>query len=218
MPFFTVRGPLPIVTPAGPFQLDGSAAGNQAAGTTVTATLTTTTANDIIVACFLRNGGAIVSVADVAGLTWNLLGNADQGGGQQITVYYAKSSGILSGDVVTVTLNASTFITLHVFAVSGADFTTPIDANGALPATTAVPATYVSLTTSSANDFLFATYRFGNFPTATAGTGWTTIQGTDYLLTEYKIVSATQTGTSAPIGTNDGDQTSGVGHAIVKAP
>lgn len=204
---------------AAPFALDGSAAGNQTGGLTCTATLTTTLANDIIVACFLHNGtaGTIQSIADVAGLTWNLINN-NTPGGQPLVAYYAKSTGILTSDVITVTLDQSTFISLHAFGVSGANFTTPLDANGALPAAVSGTGVTASLTTSSADDFLFGVYRMGSVQFPTAGAGWTTIKGQDYMLTEYKIVTATQSGVTIPIGTGTGDQTKGGGHAIVKGP
>jgi hypothetical protein len=101
---------------------------------------------------------------------------------------------------------------MHVFAVKGANFTTPLDANGALPATATTG--NLSLTTSTPDGFLFGTYRFGTEANPTAGAGWNTIQGNNFLLTEYKIVSATQSGTSVPIGTGDTDQNRGIGHSV----
>jgi len=202
-------GPAGSVNLAAPaaLALDGSAIGVQFSGTTCTATLTTTTANDIIIAAIEFNTPPIVSLTDVAGLTWNLISAQTRA-----SVYYAKSTGILTGDVITVTIGGADFISMHVFAVKGANFTTPLDANGALPATSGAGPALLSLTTSTPDGFLFGAYRADD--NCTAGAGWTTISGANYLLTEYKIVSAIQSGTTVPIGTGSGTQIGGIGHSI----
>ncbi|HJU18994.1 MAG TPA: fibronectin type III domain-containing protein [Stellaceae bacterium] len=72
------------------------------------------------------------------------------------------------------------------------------------------PGTGSGITTSNANDFIFTTYRGAQ--TETAGAGWTQISGSDYLLTEYQVVSTTQTNL-VPIGGSGVEQ--GIGDAIV---
>jgi hypothetical protein len=71
-----------------------------------------------------------------------------------------------------------------------------------------------TISTSSANDFIFAAYRMSSIQSPTAGDTWTQISGADYLLTEYEIVSSAQSRLISPIGTGNGNQTQGIGDAI----
>ncbi len=102
-----------------------------------------------------------------------------------------------------------------MFGVSGADTVAIWDANAALPDTGGTGDR--SITTSSADCFLIGSYRFQSTASPTQGTGWTKISGADFQLTEYKIVSATQSGTDVAIGTGSGDNNAGIGDAIVSA-
>ncbi len=71
-----------------------------------------------------------------------------------------------------------------------------------------VPATAATstgtITTSNANDFVFAAYRFASDATPSAGSSWTAINASGgYYLSEYQITSATQTGLVATASTAD---------------
>jgi hypothetical protein len=119
-------------------------------------------------------------------------------------------------------LPASTYAVGNTLALWGLQNVSLI---GADPATTGFKwigptQAWAQGSTSNANDFIFAVYGWGNTPSPTAGTGWTAISGADYQLTEYKIVSATQTNLGAPVGggaVGSGDITAGVMDAIVQS-
>lgn len=162
-------------TPATPPALDGTS--NIVAGgalTTFTLTLSTTNANDIIIVHILSNTG-VTLVADVAALTWAARTTAGSGA-TYIGEYYAKSTGVLTGDIITVTVPAGSIYNSGVaFGISGTThFSSPFDSGS--PQTTGSPP--VSMTTATANDFVFGMCRSGGAgnPTPTGGTGtWTGI-------------------------------------------
>lgn len=192
--------------------LDGSASNNVTSGATITATLTTTQSNDIIMVAVLANAVNIDSIADAAGLTWSTRLSLTA---PNLRLFTAVAPSPLVGDVITVTFNtATTFATISAFGVSGANTTTKFDPNAAIPSQgTTSP---VAFTTNNTNDMLIACYRMGT-ANPTAGAGWTTILGANFMLTEYKIVSATQSGSLGLIGTGDTTETRGIGDAIVSA-
>jgi hypothetical protein len=132
-------------------------------------------------------------------------------------MYYAKAASVLTSDVITVTISTSTLIEMHAFGVTGANFTTPFDSNGALPAVAAT-STFVSFTTSNANDIMIATYRHTTTSPTVALSGWSSLRANDSKLVSYfKVVTATQSGTTA-VGALGGSQQAGVGTAIVRGP
>lgn len=195
--------------------LDGSAANNVAGGITNAVSLTTSNSGDLIYLVILTNdAGGVASVSDTAGLSW---AHRATGGsaGNRIETWSAVSSGALSADSITVTFGASTFSTVCAIGISGANTATKFDSNAGLPA--AGTTSPVALTTSNANDFLIGAYRFTSTASPTAGAGWTLITGANFLLVEYQIVAATQSGLSATIGTGNTDENGGIGDAVIAA-
>lgn len=190
--------------------------------------LTTTHTNCIVIVCSESNDDQITGISDTAGLTWALrkavVGDNGFGGARVEEVWWARAASILSSDTITVQYGELvSYAAVTAFGISGALASgSPFDTNGALPASTAYvdggSATTVALTTSNANDFLFACYRIG-VADPTQGAGWTLVSGNDasFHLVEYKIVSATQSGLSAAVGTGAGSQQTGIGDAVKQA-
>lgn len=189
--------------------LDGSAAGTTGSSSTATVTLTTTKTNDFVVLCVQVNSTGVSTVADVAGLTWTQIGV--QTG--TLFCYRAFSTGVLSSDVITITFTSlGAFSSTVAFALNGTSGASALDVNGALPGTTTT-STPLTLTTSNANDLLFAAYSL-NTGSGTAGSGWTLVPGSggNFMMVEYQLVTATQSALSAAIGT--GTIKNGIGHAV----
>lgn len=190
--------------------LDGSAVASTGSGpTSTTITLTTTKTNDFLVLCIQLNAVGVTSVADVAGLTWTQIGV--QTGA--MWCYRAFSTGILTSDIITVTFTgAGAFSSSVAFALNGSSGSSALDVNGALPGTTTT-STPLTLTTSNANDLLFAAYSL-NTGSGTAGSGWTLVPGSggNFMMIQYQLVTATQSALSAAIGT--GTIKNGIGHAV----
>jgi hypothetical protein len=127
----------------------------------------------------------------------------------------ALAAGTLSAQTITVTVTSATFNTIDIFAVNGAKTSAPFDVNGSLPAISATDP--VSVSTTAANTMILAAFR-NSAGSSTAGTGFTLIGGADFQLTEYKIVSAAQTGLSVTMGTGAGTSNGAIGDAIVQGP
>jgi hypothetical protein len=173
--------------------LDGNGHGNSGTGT-VTASLTTTHAGDVILAFVTDVTGA--GVMSGGGLSWTKHPQADfvnTGGDHSIDLWYAVASSTLSA--ATISYNGgSGFSTLMVFGISGADTSTIFDA-AAVKADTDP----ISISTTAANTFIVSCDNSGTDPTG-SGTGFTLIDGNDFAMVQYKIVSSAQTGLSIPIG------------------
>lgn len=198
--------------------LDGS--GHNSAGSpgsSLTVSLTTSVSDSVIVVTVLVNDFQVTSItaSNIPSITLRKR-QAVSGGGFYIEEWQGVATGTLSSETITVNFGGTVgFATIDAFGISGADTSTVWDSNGALPdgQTTST----CSITTSNADDFLIGTYRFGSEVNPTQGAGWTKISGANGLLTEYKIVSATQSGTSVTIGTGNGDQNAGIGDAVIQA-
>jgi hypothetical protein len=189
--------------------VDGAAHANFS-GTSGSLSLTTKNANDVIIACVQVNGTTVASITG-PGLTFTLRkrqATTDSPPNYE-EVWYAVAPSALSAGTITVTLSAATtYCTVDVFGISGANTTTIFDGNSSLPAaTTNGP---VTLSTSNAHDFIFGTYRL--YPQIPAGgTGWTVISAADYQLVEYQIVTTAQSNLQIALGS--GDSSSGIGYA-----
>ena len=199
----------------GQLALDGNAFTNFPSNhSSAAVTLTTANSNDVIILDIVQNGANVNSVSDTTGLTWHQRAVAGAAG-QTIYEYYAIAPNALSSDVITVNFTGTaSYADLNAFGVSGANTLSPFDTNVSLPSS---PATSTgSVTTSNANDFIFAGYRFGLDAAPAAGAGWTASNASGgYYLSEYQIVSATQVGLVATAST--ADENGGIVDAIAQA-
>jgi|SRR5581483_3427093 len=165
----------------------------------VTGAFTTTVGTEVFIVATVNPQGATISSITGGGLTWAKRTSATSVGNGNIEEWAAKATGALSGVQFTINFASSvTFVTSDLFAFSGEDTSTIWDSNGAVPANnTSNP---VSISTSNANDAIIAGARMSSTASPTAGTGFTRISGADFQLTEYEIVSATQSGLSCDTG------------------
>jgi hypothetical protein len=199
-------------------------AGNTNSGSTIssiTVSLTTTLAANEIIDVFVQLKGpagyvTVTSISSSNTSGWALRAQAQSGSTADLEEWKGNAVGTLAGDTLTINFSGnSDFTTVAAFGISGANASAPFDTNGALPYQVAGgPAT---ISTSNANDIVFAGYNFASTPTPTAGAGWTFIYNANYLLVEYQIVSTTQSSLSAAIGTGNTDENNSIGDAIVQA-
>ena len=182
-------------------------------GTSSNVTLTTANPNDVIILNIAENSTTVSSISDTAGLTWQERAVAG-GSGALLYQYYAIAPNALSADTITVNFAGTvSYDALNAFGIAGANTSSPFDTNAAIPAT--ANSGTASATTSEANDLIFAAYRFYS-ATPGSGSGWTPIQtGSGGVISEYQIVSATQSGLVATA--NMTGENGGIVDAVVVA-
>lgn len=203
--------------------LDGSTLTAVADAITLTVSLTTANAGDVIIVFGEFNGsftlGAPATINDSAGLTWRLRASTP------VTIetpyiislveWYAIASTPLSNDQITVTQNSSQFISVVAFGVNGADTAAPFDANASLPAIASSGS--VTVSTMAADTFVFTGARMssstspGDMPAP-----WTTLGGGDWIVAGYESFTSSQTNLTIPLPS--GAVSNGtIGDAIVAA-
>ena len=204
---------------------------NTGTGSTLAASLTTSSPNDVIIAIVTGQNTATgtyqtPSISDSAGLSWSARSTLEEL--SSVTagccsyygqVFYAIAASPLSSDSITVTWNSAPthYGTLQVFGVSGANTASPFDSHSGLPAFAS--GSYPSVTTSNANDFVYGA-ELTTTQSPTAGTGFTGIETSTsaYLASEYEAVSSTQSGLSVSFS-NAGSTVDGAfADAIQAAP
>src|SRR6185437_7679307 len=129
--------------------------------------LTTSKTNDVIIVQIgtrrnLTPHAVVSSISDSAALSWSKRAAValDVDTFNNMEVWWAPSTGMLSGDIITVTLDRTAdVIVARPFGVNGTSLSSPWDANVSLPAmgtgsSTSVPS--VTLSTTSAGDMSIA--------------------------------------------------------------
>jgi hypothetical protein len=150
---------------AGAPSLDGAVGAVYSGAASGTATLTTTSGNDVIVVLASNENGSAQTVSSVtaSGLTFTRRGGCAFTGSRDsnLEVWAAPASGVLSAKVITVTLSGATDdATIIAFGVHGAvSLASPWDAHSGLPACTSgsPPTASPTYSTTSADDFVFIT-------------------------------------------------------------
>lgn len=168
----------------------------------------------IVIVNLTNQAAGVISSISGGGLSWSQ--RTASTGPNKIYEWTALAAVALSA--VTFTINYSTSISFSaadIFAISGHDATTTFDVNASIPANSLTDP--ITISTSNANDFIIGGFRLASQTTPTQGSGWTKISGADFLLTEYQIVSATQTNLSVSIGTGVGDANGGIADAVMQA-
>jgi hypothetical protein len=189
--------------------IDGTAHGTTAGATTVSVTLTTSHANDVIIVFANGNGGAITGVT-ASGLTFTQ--RARSPSFPWMYEFYAIAASPLSSVSITTTQASSAFLTVDAFGISGANTVSLFD--GSVVTGTIDP---LSISTTNLNTMIIGGFRESGAQNPTQGSGYTRISGANFQLTEYKIVSGTQSGLSVsqnPGGGSNGD----IADAVVQAP
>ena len=196
---------LTVIASTSSLGLDGHA-NVDTSGSSATLTLTTSSANDVIIAMAGGQQGAAPTIGDTGGLTWILRTHYDDGSKTSLYEWYAIASSPLSSDRITITSNLG-YNNYEVFGVSGANTASPFDPNSGLPAlassgTSGYP--HLSLSTSNAADFIFAgevtSYCGSSLAAGTGFTGIYTDASNQNGAYEYELVSSTQSGLSMAWG------------------
>lgn len=192
------------------FALDGTPQQAHSGGTASQAlpAFSNSACNQIAYVDIITNGGPVTGVTS-ANATWSKRTNTINGSTTH-ELWFAKPAAALTSEVVTVATTTSAFFTAYIFAFSGSHIASPFDGNGAIPSVT--NGGTCTFTTSNANDILIAGGVSGN---TSPDTSYTLIfgSGTNFLLSEYQIVSATQSASTVP-QTSNGT----ICDAIIKGP
>ena len=175
-------------------------AGGNATSTSKGIAITTTITNCLIIVSAEINGGPIISVSDVAGLTWSLHVTTAPGQFTQ-EIWTAFSSGTLTGNTVTVTQTTSDFLDIHVIAVGGPDSTDIFDPNASVPDQGGGEG---DISTDYPETYIFGNIRSSDTASPSAGTGFTAIRSGSNHLSEYKIVAAIQDNLAVGLGGVEG--------------
>lgn len=186
-----------------------------AAGGTSGVLTTVGTSNLLLFTLSLINSGQISTLTDNSGVTaaWALVTGAQVGAGvDDLELWWTKTTGTVSGPItITPTPTAATFKTFDLFAISGADTTSPFDGS-AINGTTDP----LSITTSVSAAMLVGGFRFAGTANPTAGSGYSTISGADFMMSEHKEPLGAGT-YSFTVGTGVGDANGGVVVAVKQA-
>jgi hypothetical protein len=186
--------------PGPPFAIHGTpvnGTNNSGSSTTVSASITTTAPDTIIVAVISNfdqlAGGTLKTVTGVSGggLTWTK--RSAQSATANVTtiinvgleVWWAHATGTLTAQSITATFNAAPnqFCDIMLFAVTGSkSLSAPWDTNASLPATlsssgSALTTPTKGVTVDKTGDMLlgFLAYAFNGNANSTSGTGFTDI-------------------------------------------
>jgi hypothetical protein len=197
--------------------LDGTASIYATSGTSfATGTLTCSNAGNVICVAITKNGAGDVSSVTGTGATFTFRAKSATGA-NNIEWWTGYAAGTFSSAVTVNMASSASFATVHAFGVNGAPSSSYFDTHSGIPTTNTSDAD-LTISTSNADDFIFGGYREGSTDNPSAGTGFTRIlggTGSGYQLTEYKIVSSTQT--SLAIARGSSGVNGGVGDAIIKA-
>jgi len=206
------------------FGLDGSAvAGCSHFTNSCQASLSTSRGNDIIIVFAFElldlKANCTFSITDTAGLAWAARSNVVFGryNRDQMQEFWAKSPGVLTSDVITESIlgcasaeYGGEYNGLHAFAISGAVFDNPFDANSSLPSTNSGLGTVASTTISTNNpgDMIISAVQHGGPPAATPQSGFTIlISGgtTGGTATDYGFTSSALSGFSVSFSFSNSD-------------
>ncbi len=197
-----------------PVALDGSSYGELNTAKTTTCTLSTSSANGIVMVTMVgtipNSGSDSFAVSDTSTLTWTnrmtsptkVLGGSLYG---QATEFYAKAPSALTNDVITFTVTGSSVAAglVACFGVSGASQTSILDPNSALAIGTNGSTSPYAITFSTTNpqDLVFGQMLEMGGAGITNPSGWTDMinqvvfpRSSDVA---YKLVSVAQSSVTA---------------------
>lgn len=199
--------------------LDGSNATSSSSGTTATVSLTTAHAPDLVcVGLTAITATDFVSVSSPTVGSFTKKGSFSQAGSIYREVWCGSTATNLSSETITITLGSTaSFFNAIAWAFSGIVTPATFDPNGSLPYQGITPV----VSTTYANDIIFASINCGGTATPTAGAGWTGVQPGNYNFMEYQLVSSAQTSLSVTTGGTGGGAcgvTNTVAHAIEVTP
>lgn len=190
--------------------LDASNGGSATSGTSFTVALTTTNTNDLLYLSIISRSSYVTGVTSSRdGLTWTCREasgstiSLTQGTTRYASTWYAIQT-TSGATTINITLSGSTTgASVVVFAVSGANKSSPFDGSPATYATDSSAGTSATVTkatnTANANDFIIGSVALRTTtPTLTLGSGYSLIQTAtqtgsypNEVSAEFKIVSQT---------------------------
>lgn len=174
------------------FALDGSVHGSWASGSSFNVALTVSQASGRAVIIVATNGQTITSITDTAGWTWTLRATTNGLPGVGVNPIEEWTAPYNAAVTNTITINYGSAPTYADATAFGIGVGGAFDTDASLPATIGTN-TQLSVNTGNANDFIYVGYR-GDNASLGLGAGWTQIQDGNFVLVEYQIVAATQSG------------------------
>lgn len=183
----------------GQLAIDGSANNRAGAVTSLSISLTTSKAPDVVVVLAASNSTVTMSVSDTSALSWQTRQSfsATQPSIHTMYEFYAITSSALSGDSITVSQSVASNLDIVGFAVSGANTSSPFDSNAGLPAQTTNSGTApnITISTTNPNDMILGLLGSGAETSVTPGSGFTLIVtpfSNPVTAAEYEVVSTAQ--------------------------
>ncbi len=149
--------------------------------------LTTSSANDVVVASVAGTGTFTATTTDGDGLSWT--NRKSVSNTAQVTEWYAISTGALAADRIGVTFAAVGGVyTVTAFGVKGANTASPFD-GAAVSASGSTTTPSTSFSTTLSNDFLLGLVGIASSTTTiSAGSGYTAIQNAAPGGSEYQVI------------------------------
>lgn len=188
----------------------GAANGTANGGTTVTATLTTTSHPDLVVAvvAWQDTGTASVVVTDAVPLVWTARSQPKTYGNFKIQEWTAPAAATIAGKVVTATFSSAISGRSAISVIGLANAGIGFDSNPGLPSAVTASGTFaavsVPISTHLAPELLFGALVLVPQATITAGAGWIPIDAVNAtsfeLQTEYQLANVLQL--NAPVSWN----------------
>lgn len=204
----------------GPLGLDGSPASASTSGSSITVSLTTNYAYDLLYVSVVESGYTISSVTSTPSLTWTQRASVLFSSSRHLETWYAvwPSSGSIT---INITMTGSSNSAAVAFAVSGANTASPFDGTTRSNTGTSASAS-ATITTTNTNDIIIGALGVQSTPSLTTGSGFTLVKtqaaGT-YRETsdEYKIVSTTQSNLTVGYSWSGSQDWAMIADAIKKA-
>jgi flagellin-like protein len=215
-----------VTTVAVPLALDGSISSSVTTGNTITLTLVTSNANDVLYLSWVGNGGdrSITGVSSSGTSGWTQRARISADNDHWLETWYAtRTTAGTTTITITMSSNNNGDCAAVAYGISGADLASPFDGNRRTNTGTNDGSGSVTISTSNANDFILGAIGVDNAPTLTTGSGFTLIRsqavGTSRITSdEYKIVSTTQSNLAVGYSFSSTEDWAMVVEAIKKAP
>lgn len=181
---------------------------------TVLPAIATTTGNLIAVAVRVAPSTSVSGITDTAGNTYTGLTDWGSTTSQGTQFWYAKNITGNAANIITVNYAAPQATAVFVWEISGADTTSPLDAQaGFFTASAVATITSSAFSTTTANEIILAavqSFAVNQVMTANSGyvldsAGYPAGAGNKYAGAQHLIVTSTQSGITSAMVTNPGN-------------
>jgi hypothetical protein len=204
--------------------IDGSATGEASGAGSVTCTLTTTKAGDVIILLVDVNSQAnYPTITDGSNLNWIVRARVMNGtNGHTVTEFVAVAASALTNDIIRASVGTSGNLAMVAFGVSGvSNPATPFDPNAGAPGTGyggSGQSLSAAISTTQASALIIGLFQAGGTQTFGAGSNFTPIaqsSGPPTVFAEYQLVGSPQTGLSVPASDSSSNTWTAIADAIV---